>query len=264
MNTDDIFTKIEIIKAKLGNEKFPELSALLDYAGTLTDPADTFEYELASNIIKCDGLSPFPDFVREFVIGLYKEAIVKENPDAMNDLGALYYNGTRGFEQNYTKAVYYYTMAAENGCRLAQENLGYCYYYGRNMPVDYEKAFHFFSLGAFDGHIISLYKIGDMYHNGYYVKKNDVEAFSIYTYCISLLNENNEGLCAGPVYLRLGNMYLDGLGTKSNALIALECYQKAEKFLYQMVAGGDRMYGKSLDAAIEGQNKARAVLKAEL
>jgi TPR repeat protein len=33
-----------------------------------------------------------------------------------------------------------YNMAAENGNRQAQENLGYCYYYGRDTEVDYEKA----------------------------------------------------------------------------------------------------------------------------
>ena len=83
------------------------------------------------------------------------------NADAMNDLGALYYDGSRGFEQSFEKAVRYYSMAAENGSRQAQENLGYCYYYGRDGEPDYEKAFHYFALGAFDGHLVSLYKIGE-------------------------------------------------------------------------------------------------------
>ena len=57
----------------------------------------------------------------------------------MNNLGAHYYGGGRGFEQNFGKAMELYNMAAENGNRQAQENLGYCYYYGRDTEVDYEK-----------------------------------------------------------------------------------------------------------------------------
>lgn len=79
----------------------------------------------------------------DFVIELLEMEIEVGNDDAMNDLDAMYYDGT-GCEQSFEKAVYYYNMAAEHGNRQAHENLGYCYYYGRNMPVDYEKTFHYF------------------------------------------------------------------------------------------------------------------------
>ena len=102
------------------------------------------------------------------------------------------------------------------------------------MPVDYEKAFHYFALGAFDGHLISLYKIGDMYQNGYYVEKNPKEAFLIYNRCLDTMTDEAAPMVAGPVFLRVGNAFLKGLGTEKNAMNALICFQKAETFLYDM------------------------------
>ena len=216
-------------------------------------------YELASAIVQRDRTVDMPKKLFDFVVGLYLEAIDKGNVDAMNDLGALYYDG-RGCEQDFTKAVRYYHMAAQNGSRQAQENLGYCYYYGRNMPADYEKAFHYFALGAFDGHLTSLYKIGDMYRNGYYVEKNPKEAFGIYIHCLDLMTDEAAVTVAGPVYLRVGSALLTGEGVEADPKKALVAFQRAELFLYDMVAGGDTMYKKSLQAAIDGQANARAML----
>ncbi len=222
-------------------------------------------FEIANTIIhSCDKAEPLPSIVRDLVIELFEDAYADGNADAMNDLGAVYYDGSRGFEQSFEKAVEYYKLAAEKGSRQAQENLGYCYYYGRNMPVDYEKAFHYFALGAFDGHLISLYKIGDMYLNGYYVEKNPVEAFHIFTRCLDTMTDEAAPACAGPVFLRVGNAFLNGYGTDENPMNALICFQKAETYLYDMVAGGQVMYKKSLQGAIDGQAKARAKLAESL
>ena len=67
-----------------------------------------------------------------------------------------------------------------------------------------------------------------------------------------------------PCILRLGNTFLNGIGVERNYKNALICYQKAESFLYDMVADGDAMYKKSLEGAIDGQAKAREKLLAEL
>ena len=243
------------VRLKLDPEVSPE--AIAFFTEHINDEMGS--YELASALMECDKGRDMPRVLFDFIVERYKEAIEAGNADAMNDLGALYYDG-RGCEQDFSKAVFYYDMAAKHGHRLAQENLGYCYYYGRNMPVDYEKAFHYFALGAFDGHLISLYKIGDMYLNGYFVEKNPAEAFRIYDRCMETMTEEAAPVVAGPVYLRLGNCFLNGIGVQENAKNALICYQNAERFLFDMVADGDVMYKKSLQAAIEGQAKARAKL----
>ena len=220
---------------------------------------DLAAYDFATALIQCDTAAPMPRCLFDFIVTLYKSAIDDGNADAMNDLGALYYDG-RGCHQDFAEAVHYYDMAAKLGNRQAQENLGYCYYYGRNVAVDYQKAFHYFALGAFDGHLISLYKIGDMYQNGYYVEKNPAAAFRIYERCLETMTDEAADTVAGPVFLRMGNAFLHGNGTAENPQNALVCFQKAELYLYDMVVRGDRMYQKSLQSAIEGQEKARARL----
>ena len=220
--------------------------------------------EIASTLMLCDKPKSFPWYLVVYIQELYEAEIEKGNADAMNDLGSCYYSGDRGFEQDFGKAVHYYTMAADNGSWQARENLGYCYYYGRDMDVDYEKAFHCFAPGAFNGHLISLYKIGDMYANGYYVKKSPQDAFLIYQRCLNMMDQNASKSVGGPVHLRLGNMYLNGIGTERNPEQAMWHYHAAEYFLYNMVKDGDVMYKKSLHDAIEGQAKARAVIAENL
>lgn len=260
---DIINTEINSILAVIDSEEYPETFA---YLAMLT--ADESEempsaYEIASTLSNCDPRTPMSNFVFDSIVKLYEAEIEDGNIDAINDLGALYYDG-KGCNQDFSKAVYYYKEAAKQGSRQAQENLGYCYYYGRNMPVDYEKAFHYFALGAFDGHLISLYKIGDMYQNGYYVEKNPKEAFAIYSRCLDTMTEEAAKYVAGPVFLRVANAFLNGNGTDKDPKSALICYQKAELFLFDMVNNGDVMYEKSLQAAINGQTKARQMLSDDM
>lgn len=264
INMKDVTIEVKKILALLSADDLPEtihyLVSLQDEGGiVLAEP-----YVIANTVLDLDRPKLFPEYVIAFLTKMYELEIEEGNADAMNDLGAQYYDGNRGFEQSFEKAVRYYKMAAENGNRQAQENLGYCYYYGREGKPDYEKAFHYFALGAFDGHLISLYKIGDMYLNGLHVTRNEKEAFCIFMRCIETMTPEAEDRVAGPVYLRLGRMFLEGIGTEQNLKNALICYQKAETFLYDMVLSGDVMYRKSLGAAIKGQQKVRELLAEKL
>ncbi len=255
---------IDDILSMIDADEYPEIFGYLSSQAD-EDCADPDEpYDMANILLRSDKPAELPPYVIGFIEELLLDEIEDGNADAMIDLGAQYYDGNRGFEQSFQKAAYYFTLAAEHGSRQAQENLGYVYYYGRLGKPDYEKAFHYFALGAFDGHLVSLYKIGDMYLNGLYVPKNEREAFHIFMHCLELMTQDTESFAAGPVYLRLGRMFLSGTGTEQNAKSALVCFQKAESFLYDMVKNGDVMYKKSLGSAIDGQNKARALLTDEL
>ncbi len=257
---DTVSGMIRDLLAMLDPSEAPEV---YDYLGSCV--CGEAEPDAAAMDIVYDlrGMEPLPQLVWDFIFELLEKEVGAGNTDAMNELGMMYHDGI-GCEVNFEKAVALFHMAAEKGDRQAQENLGYCYYYGRNMPVDYEKAFHYFALGAFDGRPVSLYKIGDMYMNGYYVPKDETQAFRIYENCRRSLGDEATAFAAGPVYLRLGSAYLEGRGTGADLRKALQCFQKAEIYLYNMVMNGDFQYKKSLFSAIEGQQKAREALLRDL
>lgn len=252
--------EVEAVLNTLNSDEYPETYGYLQDLFEVDEMQDE-AFEVATNLTQMDPGKDWTPELIDLITKLYTYEIDNKNAAAMNDLGVQYYDGNRGFEQSFEKAINYYQMAADLGDRQAQENLGYCYYYGRCGEPDYEKAFNYFALGAFDDHIISLYKIGDMYYNGYYVQKNHTEAFTIYRHCLDIMTDEAARVTAGPVYLRLAKCYLKGHGVEVDLMAALNCYQKAEFYLTKMVIeDGNYMYKKSLDGAIEGQKKVREEL----
>lgn len=212
-----------------------------------------------------------PREVEDFVIWAMENDPIDTIGSSENFIGACYYEG-QIFHQDYEKAEKYYLRAAEIGNEDAIENLGYVYYYGRTGEPDYEKAYRYFSLGAFAGRLISKYKIGDMFLNGYYVEKDEKEALRIYKNCIRLIEsdmyvDEDEYFFPSTVYgsvcLRLANMYFDGIGVSKDIWLAMEYYTKSAKNLFKSVSNGEFMYQKSLEDAINGQQKCLKEFKKE-
>lgn len=254
--------KVQAIIEKIDEETYPEIH---DYLTEILEDGiyEDTAYEVSAVIYNCDKKEVLPKEVADLLIAIYEDELKENNHDAICDYGSLYYTGRIG-EQNNEKAVYYYTMAAKLGNRQAQENLGYCYYYGRTGVVDYEKAFHYFVKGALDNHLISLYKIGDMYKNGYYVEKDENEAFCIYKHCFDGLNEINTPIAGADIYIRMADCYFNGTGTKRNPAIALEYYQIAERLYWIRLQEGDFLIKKQYERSIEMQAKAREEMKKDL
>lgn len=215
---------------------------------------------IAHQLHDADGAMPMPECVAKFLLEIYFDAYSVGDADAACALGSLYYTGRAG-EQNYKKAVEYYTFAEEHGSRQAGENLGYCYYYGRDVEKDYEKAYHYFVKGALDGHIISLYKIGDMYRNGYYVRKDENEAFAIYDHCAELLTDDSIPFCGADVYMRIAECFHRGIGVDIDLDRALFLYQRAEVWFYDRLRKGDFMIVRNLDRVIEAEEEARKQIR---
>lgn len=67
---------------------------------------------------------------------------------------------------DYKTAIELYTKSAAAGNVTALSNLGYCYYYGRSIPVDKKAARKCWERAAILGDIAAVYKLGDMYRNG--------------------------------------------------------------------------------------------------
>ena len=208
---------------------------------------------------------PLPEKVRDLVEGILLQGIDQASGAAACNLGSLYYTGSIG-EQSYKKAQEYYEIAADYGNEQAIENLGYCHYYGRNGEVNYQKAFEYFSKGAFINRGVSLYKIGDMYKNGYYVKKDEAEAFKIYNRCIDMIPNEDKEIVAeynADVYVRYADCFLNGIGTEQDVMAALYWAQCAEREFRIRERNYDPFARQGIEWAVELVDKCRDLLDAQ-
>ncbi|MCR5823172.1 MAG: sel1 repeat family protein [Lachnospiraceae bacterium] len=216
--------------------------------------------EIAMELHDTDPTVEMQHDVAALLTDIYDDLIAEGNDDAMCNLGSLYYTG-RGGTQDYEKAAYYYEMASKAGNRQATENLGYIYYYGRTGEVNYEKAFHCFLKGALDNHLRSLYKVGDFYRNGYYVEKDEKEAFRIYKLCYDMLDETNTSHVGADICMRMGDCYFEGIGTEKDLLEALENMHSAEELFYVRLMDGDFYQKENLKHVIEREEEIRKEIK---
>ena len=160
----------------------------------------------------------------EYVVKCYELCMNQGYGVAANNIGAMYYNG-RYFKQDIFKAIEYYEAACSMMDQLAFSNLGYCYYYGGDgLDIDYKKAYEVFDEGAllFDDSNC-LYKLGDMYRYGYYVSKDYIKAFRLYIRALGCLRENDErdNEITADIRMRLGECFLEGIGTERDVVEAL-------------------------------------------
>lgn len=264
MTDQQAYKMLNEILHSISEDEYPEICSTIythmqeNAEGIYTEP-----FIIAQEMSEADATKQLPKLAAKFIRTAYEEELANGNADAACDIGSLYYTGRAG-EQNYAKALEYYTIAADGGCRQAQENLGYCYYYGRDTAVDHEKAFHYFALGAFDGHLRSLYKIGDMYRDGHYVKKNEFEAYRIYRHCLDNMTDIALPLVGADVMMRMADCYFEGIGTEVDYELALHYYQKAEQLFYKRLQDGDFLikgnYEKVIARQIEVRNKMQGAL----
>lgn len=217
-------------------------------------------FDLACVLHNTDGAKDMHPMVAQYCLQVYFDEYSNGNADAALNLGSLYYSGRAG-EQNYAKAVEYYTYAADKGSLIASENLGYCYLYGRDVKKDYEKAFNYFLKGALTGQVISLYKIGDFYKNGYFVAKDEQQAFRIYDHCAKMMTDPNIELAGADVFWRLAECMYKGIGTEVDLKGALFFYQSAERLYYDRLEKGDYMIAKNLDKVIDAEEEVREKIR---
>lgn len=135
-------------------------------------------------------------------VDYFQKAAAAHNPDAMDNLGNCYKNGT-GVDKDVEKAVEWYSKSAERGWPSGQYHLatclrkgmgvnkdekaavrwyikagasghgrslnilGWCAENGHGMDEDPELAFEWYRLGAEAGDAESMYDVGRCYNNGY-------------------------------------------------------------------------------------------------
>ena len=76
----------------------------------------------------------------------------------MCNLGVCFEKG-EGVEQNSTKAVEWYSKAAEKGDSTAMNNLGLCFEYGRGVEQNLAKAVEWYTIAVDQGYTQSNSKL---------------------------------------------------------------------------------------------------------
>lgn len=102
-------------------------------------------------------------------------------------------------------------------------------------------------------HLNSLYKVADMYKNGYYVEKDECEAFRLYRHCYEQMNEICAQYIGADICMRMGDVYYFGIGTEEDFTKALKFHQEAENYFYIKLKNGDFFARRGLDNVIKKQ-----------
>ena len=208
----------------------------------------------------CLAAADSDDVPKLLVIG-YKMGISRGDAACMNDLGALYYMGDL-VEQDYAKAAELYEMAMNHGCYQSIINLGYIWEYGRTGERDYQKTYQYYALAAaLADSSEAAYKLGDMYSRGKFVERDMAKAYQLWSRSLDLANDIVE--IAQPA-IRIAQLLLSedcgSAGAKRDPMRALQLFQQTEIGLRVDIDNGQTYYCKRLEEAIEGQEKARAII----
>lgn len=148
---------------------------------------------------------------------------------------------------DYETAIRLYKKSADMGNITALSNLGYCYYYGRSIPVDKDKARECWEKAAILGDIAAVYKLGDMYRYGDLPQNLDF-SHALYKRAFILATDNSENYYVAPdAFLRMLKYYPDDIAEMgySKLTIALSCVTGIKK----RIAEGDNYSAKVLTDA---------------
>lgn len=119
----------------------------------------------------------------------------------------------------FEEAIQYYQLSASMGNAAAISNLGYCYYYGRSVPIDKEKARAYWETAAMLGDSAAVYKLGDMHRNGD-IEENEQTAWLYYSRAYQMERDRKYNLTFPDICLRLAKYGKGHLSCKELAHFA--------------------------------------------
>lgn len=249
---------------KIDTVEYPETgAALLCWQIDEQKGKNESPMQLAKRLFQADATLPMQPDTVEFLKLLYEDQIKQNNIDAMTGLGQFFLS-RRTHLRNYAKAKEYFEMAYKNGDLLSSEYLGYIWYDGQAETVDYEKAFKYFVKAAFGGYSRSMVKVADFYRYGYYVEADPKEAFSIYRQIYQTLAEDEIPEIGAEVYMRMGECYMEGIGTEKNMRTAQLLLSRSEILFYDRIKRGYFEQKKDLEHVITCEKVVREKLMKEL
>ncbi|MFH2060475.1 MAG: tetratricopeptide repeat-containing serine protease family protein [Pseudomonadota bacterium] len=139
------------------------------------------------------------------------KAAEQGDTDTQNFLGMIYSKG-EGVTQDYKQAVYWYTKAAEQGNASAQMSVGYAYFSGEGVTQDYKQAAYWYTKAAEQGNASAQYFIGAMHVKGEGVTQDYKQAAYWYT------KAAEQGNASAQYFI--GAMHANGKGVTQNYKIA--------------------------------------------
>lgn len=103
-----------------------------------------------------------------------------------------------------------------------------------------------------------------MYRYGYYVKKNEHTAFTLYNEALGRYTDADDCRCGGNIMKRMGDSFCEGIGVEQNYDTALMFYQRAEGLYYDQIHNGDPFANKDLEFVIKAQTRLRKAISKTL
>ena len=143
----------------------------------------------------------------------------KMDAETAYKMGLSYKNGTDGKTKDLAEAARYFTIAAEQGHKDAQFNLGVCYDFGQGVAQNYTEAVKWYRLAADQRHAKAQYNLGVCYAFGRGVAQNRAEAVKWYRLAA-------DQRLATAQY-NLGVYYENGQGVAQNYAEAVKWYRLA-------------------------------------
>lgn len=150
-------------------------------------------------------------------VSYYRISAEEGDPEGQYNYGLSYYNGN-GVNQDYNEALKWFRLAADQGNNKAQFNIGLSYYYGEGVIQDFVEAVKWFRLSAEQGNDKAQYAIGTCYYNGEGVTQDYIEGVKWIRLSAEQGNDRAQGY--------LGVCYIEGKGVKQD-------YGEAAKWLLE-------------------------------
>lgn len=139
--------------------------------------------------------------------------------EELNQLGLQYWLG-KEVERDYSKAIEFYTLAANQNYPTAIYNLGICYSNGQGVERNEEKAFENFLKSAELGYADGMFNVAIYYHKGIGTDSNQKE-------CIKWMEKASKMKCSYACNFLGDRYFLGELGFVKNISRASEYYRFA-------------------------------------
>ncbi len=133
-----------------------------------------------------------------------------------------------GTQQDYEKALEWFSKSAQEGNRFAQYSLGNLYYYGNGTDKDLSQAFQWYMKSAEQGQPYAAYAAAQMYNKGEYVSEDENQAQEYYKQALAgFLELESKDQADDNLLYKMGTMYKKGLGTQKDMIKAIEYFKRS-------------------------------------